>query len=59
MVSEIMGGPKAAELMEFELFGRLAVHWYFVIFFFVLVRGGLGGEDDIGERKYHYMNERK
>ncbi len=26
MVSEILGGPMAAERMEFELFSRLAVH---------------------------------
>ena len=26
MVGEIMSGPRAAERMEFELFGRLAAH---------------------------------
>lgn len=26
MVSEILSAPKAAERMEFELFGRLAAH---------------------------------
>ena len=26
IVGDIIGGPKAAERMEFELFGRLAVH---------------------------------
>ena len=26
IVGDIIGGPRAAERMEFELFGRLAVH---------------------------------
>ena len=26
MVGEILAGPRAAEVMEFELFSRLAVH---------------------------------